>query len=154
MRVKNMVNKRECLDCLFREINILTECRHPNIIKILDASFDGMIIKEQRGVLGSGSGETDRAEQQNSMFGSQQQQTSEVGSPQMQLQPASNAHGETGGHADKVNDGTAELSIVEQVDNSSGVGIYYDEVDDMHLAQEAMNQQQRNNVDAMGYQNK
>ena len=48
MRVKNMVNKRECLECLFREINILTECRHPNIIKILDASFDGMIIKEQR----------------------------------------------------------------------------------------------------------
>lgn len=62
MRVKNMVNKRECLDCLFREINILTECRHPNIIKILDASFDGMIIKEQRGVLGSGSGEADHAE--------------------------------------------------------------------------------------------
>lgn len=48
MRVKNMVNKRECLECLFREINILTECRHPNIVKILDASFDGMIIKEQR----------------------------------------------------------------------------------------------------------
>jgi len=42
-----MVNKRECLDCLFTEINILTECRHPNVVKILDASFDGTIIKEQ-----------------------------------------------------------------------------------------------------------
>lgn len=48
MRVKNMVNKKECLECLFTEINILTECRHPNIVKILDASFDGMIIKEQK----------------------------------------------------------------------------------------------------------
>ena len=53
MRVKNMVNKRECLECFNREINILTECRHPNIVKILDASFDGMIIKEQR-VAGDG----------------------------------------------------------------------------------------------------
>jgi len=25
----------------------LTECRHPNIAKILDASFDGTLIKEQ-----------------------------------------------------------------------------------------------------------
>ena len=48
-----MVNKRECLECFNREINILTECRHPNIVKILDASFDGMIIKEQR-VAGDG----------------------------------------------------------------------------------------------------
>ena len=47
MRVKNMVNKKECLECFFTEINILTECRHPNIVKILDASFDGLIIKEQ-----------------------------------------------------------------------------------------------------------
>jgi serine/threonine protein kinase len=47
MRVKNMVNKKECLDCFFTEINILTECRHPNIVKILDASFDGLIVKEQ-----------------------------------------------------------------------------------------------------------
>lgn len=67
MRVKNMVNKRECLECLFTEINILTECRHPNIVKILDASFDGMIIKEQR--VGS---ETGRGQQQE-VFGSQWQ---------------------------------------------------------------------------------
>jgi hypothetical protein len=42
-----MVNKKECLECFFTEINILTECRHPNIVKILDASFDGLIVKEQ-----------------------------------------------------------------------------------------------------------
>jgi serine/threonine protein kinase len=46
MRVKNIINKRECLECLFTEINILTECRHPNVVKILDASFDGTIVKE------------------------------------------------------------------------------------------------------------
>lgn len=122
MRVKNMVNKRECLECLFREINILTECRHPNIIKILDASFDGMIIKEQR----VGSDTADR-EQQQHMFGSQQQASK--GSKSQ----AQSAIGESG-HVDKPKDGT-ELSIVEQVDNSSSVGIYYDEVDDM-LAQQ------------------
>ena len=47
MRVKQMVNKRECLECLFTEINILTECRHPNVVKILDCSFDGTYIKEE-----------------------------------------------------------------------------------------------------------
>lgn len=47
MRVKNQVHKRECVECLFTEINILTECRHPNVVKILDASFDGTMIKEQ-----------------------------------------------------------------------------------------------------------
>ena len=42
-----MANKKECVECLFTEINILTECRHPNVVKILDASFDGCIVKEQ-----------------------------------------------------------------------------------------------------------
>ena len=42
-----MTNKKECLNCLFTEINILTECRHPNVVKILDASFDGCLVKEQ-----------------------------------------------------------------------------------------------------------
>ena len=42
-----MVNKSECLHCLFTEINILTECRHPNVVRILDANFDGTIVKEQ-----------------------------------------------------------------------------------------------------------
>lgn len=48
MRIKNMIHKRECLECLFTEINILTECRHPNVVKILDASFDGTLVKEQK----------------------------------------------------------------------------------------------------------
>jgi hypothetical protein len=52
MRVKQIINKKECLECLFTEINILTECRHPNVVKILDASFDGTIIKEQKVTLG------------------------------------------------------------------------------------------------------
>lgn len=43
MRVENMLRKKQCLDCLFQEINILTECRHPNIVKILDANFDGVL---------------------------------------------------------------------------------------------------------------
>lgn len=47
MRTKNVMNKKECVECLFTEINILTECRHPNVVKILDASFDGTLIKEQ-----------------------------------------------------------------------------------------------------------
>lgn len=47
MRVKNIMNKKECLQCLFTEINILTECRHPNVVKILDASFDGTMVNEQ-----------------------------------------------------------------------------------------------------------
>jgi serine/threonine protein kinase len=34
------------LDCFFKEIEILTQCRHPNIVKILDASFNGTLIKE------------------------------------------------------------------------------------------------------------
>ena len=42
-----MLNKKECLECLFTEINILTECRHPNVVKILDSSFDGVLIHEQ-----------------------------------------------------------------------------------------------------------
>ena len=42
-----MVNKRQCLECLFQEINILTECRHPNVVKILDCSFDGTYVKEE-----------------------------------------------------------------------------------------------------------
>ena len=34
-------NRRESLDCFFTEINILTECRHTNIVKILDCNLDG-----------------------------------------------------------------------------------------------------------------
>ena len=47
MKTKQMVNKKDCLECLFTEINILTECRHPNVVKIIDASFDGNLITEK-----------------------------------------------------------------------------------------------------------
>ena len=47
LRTKQMLEMKECVDCLFTEINILTECRHPNVVKILDASFEGTIVKEK-----------------------------------------------------------------------------------------------------------
>lgn len=47
MKTKQMVNKKDCLECLFTEINILTECRHPNVVKIIDACFDGNLITEK-----------------------------------------------------------------------------------------------------------
>jgi len=34
------------LECLIKEIKILAECDHPNIAKIIEASLDGVIIKE------------------------------------------------------------------------------------------------------------
>lgn len=40
------VSKRKALDCLHREIKILSDCDHPNIAKIFEASFEGVIVKE------------------------------------------------------------------------------------------------------------
>jgi len=34
------------LESFFQEIKILTQCSHPNIVRIIDASLDGTIIKE------------------------------------------------------------------------------------------------------------
>lgn len=118
MRVKNMVNKKECLECLFTEINILTECRHPNIVKILDASFDGMIIKEQKV-------SDDAQADQQQMFASPSSS---------QMAGSKGGSGGASNEADKVKD-VSDLSIIEKVDNSSNIGIYYDEVDEM-LAQQ------------------
>ena len=107
----------------------MTECRHPNIVKILDASFDGKVVKEQR--VGS-----DNDREQLEIIESQLQTSK--GLLGLSQSPG-NMHGET----DKAKTGT-ELSIVEQVDNSSSVGIYYDEVDDMvaqqslHLSKDAV----------------
>jgi serine/threonine protein kinase len=30
----------------FKEIEILSQCRHPNIVRLLDASFNGVMTKE------------------------------------------------------------------------------------------------------------
>ncbi len=34
------------LESFFKEISILSYCRHPNIVKLLFASFNGTLIKE------------------------------------------------------------------------------------------------------------
>lgn len=39
--------RTEMLECFFKEITILSYCRHPNIVKLLYASFDGTLIKEE-----------------------------------------------------------------------------------------------------------
>lgn len=36
-------SKRLSLECLFKEISILSECDHKNIVKIKAANFDGVI---------------------------------------------------------------------------------------------------------------
>ncbi len=39
-------NKYKSLECFHTEIDILSTCNHPNIVKINAASFDGTIVKE------------------------------------------------------------------------------------------------------------
>jgi len=34
------------LESFFKEVTILSYCRHPNIVKLLYASFNGTLIKE------------------------------------------------------------------------------------------------------------
>lgn len=43
---KNWSAKKLMLESFFKEISILSRCRHQNIVKILDASFSGTLIKE------------------------------------------------------------------------------------------------------------
>jgi serine/threonine protein kinase len=38
--------KHKALEFLIKEIKILAECDHPNIAKIIEASLDGVLIKE------------------------------------------------------------------------------------------------------------
>jgi serine/threonine protein kinase len=38
--------KYEALDHFFTEIEILSQCDHPNVVKIKSSSFDGTIVKE------------------------------------------------------------------------------------------------------------
>src|SRR5712671_1055400 len=46
LKVKQSINKHQALDCLYKEIKILTQCDHPHIAKIIEASFDGILLKE------------------------------------------------------------------------------------------------------------
>ena len=41
------LSKRMMLESFFNEIKILSHCRHPNIVKLLDASLNGTLIKER-----------------------------------------------------------------------------------------------------------
>jgi serine/threonine protein kinase len=41
-----LLSKKLMLESFFNEIQILARCRHPNIVKIFDASFSGTMIKE------------------------------------------------------------------------------------------------------------
>lgn len=46
MRVSIGISKHKALDCLIKEIKILSECDHRNIAKILEASLNGVLVKE------------------------------------------------------------------------------------------------------------
>lgn len=41
------LSKRLMLESFFNEVNILSHCRHPNIVKLLDASLNGTLIMER-----------------------------------------------------------------------------------------------------------
>ena len=40
------ISKHKALECLQKEITILALCDHPHIAKIIEASFDGVLVKE------------------------------------------------------------------------------------------------------------
>ena len=48
LKVSNAASmcKHKALECLIKQIKILAECDHPNIAKIIEASLDGVLIKE------------------------------------------------------------------------------------------------------------
>lgn len=41
--------RREMLECFYQEITILSFCNHPNVVKLLDASFNGTLTHEMAG---------------------------------------------------------------------------------------------------------
>jgi hypothetical protein len=47
LRVSNdSISKHKALECLIKEIKILSECEHPNIARIIEANLDGQLVKE------------------------------------------------------------------------------------------------------------
>lgn len=40
-------SRKEMLESFFQEITILSYCKHPNIVKLLHASFNGTLLKEE-----------------------------------------------------------------------------------------------------------
>jgi len=43
---KTSLSRKQMLENFYSEIKILTYCRHPNIVRLIDASFDGVMINE------------------------------------------------------------------------------------------------------------
>jgi serine/threonine protein kinase len=47
LRVSNKtISKHKALECLIKEIKILSDCDHPNVARILEASLNGFLVKE------------------------------------------------------------------------------------------------------------
>jgi serine/threonine protein kinase len=47
LRVSNKaISKHKALECLIKEIKILSDCDHPNVARIIEASLDGFLVKE------------------------------------------------------------------------------------------------------------
>lgn len=46
LRVGPGVSKHKALECLIKEIKILSDCDHVNVAKIIEASLNGVITKE------------------------------------------------------------------------------------------------------------
>jgi serine/threonine protein kinase len=43
---ESVMPKKVMLEAFFKEIKILSNCKHQNVVKLIDASFKGTIIKE------------------------------------------------------------------------------------------------------------
>lgn len=46
LRVSPGISKHKALECLIKEVKILADCDNPHIAKILEASLDGMLVKQ------------------------------------------------------------------------------------------------------------
>lgn len=45
LKVHPGISKHKALECLLKEIKILTQCDHPNVAKIIEASIEGVLVK-------------------------------------------------------------------------------------------------------------
>lgn len=46
LRVGPGISKQKALECLTKEIKILADCDSPYVAKILEASLDGILVKQ------------------------------------------------------------------------------------------------------------
>jgi len=46
LKTKEHLVSKEALELFYTEISILFQCKHPNVVKIIDANLDGQMIKE------------------------------------------------------------------------------------------------------------